>query len=159
MQMPFAIAVQKCLSNYVTFSGRAQRSEYWWFVLFVILVCVAAAILDNLLGITFNDDGDGPIQSLVGLAILLPMISVAVRRLHDTDRSGWWWWIQLVPIVGFFVFLYFACSRGTEGPNRFGLDPLRRGSGDGGSSGGPRFDPADFDDALTPSRVPNVPRD
>ncbi len=157
MQMPFAVAVQKCLSNYVTFSGRAQRSEYWWFVLFVILVCVAAAILDNLLGITFTDDGDGPIQVVVGLAVALPTLSVAVRRLHDQDRSGWWWWINIVPVIGPIAFVVMMCLRGTEGPNRFGLDPLRPKSG--GGSGGPRFDPADFDEALTPSRVPNVPRD
>lgn len=157
MQMPFAVAVQKCLSNYVTFSGRAQRSEYWWFVLFIVLISVAAAILDNLLGLTFNADGDGPIQSIVALAIFLPSISVAVRRLHDIDRSGWWWWIILIPIVGFIVFVVFACTKGTEGPNRFGPDPLRPTSG--GGSGGPRFDPADFDDALTPSRVPNIPKD
>ena len=157
MQMPFAIAVQKCLSNYTTFSGRAQRSEYWWFILFVLLIVVAAAILDNLLGLTFDEDGDGPIQVVVGLGTFLPMISVSVRRLHDLDRSGWWWWIQLIPLIGFIVLLVFTCTRGTEGPNRFGEDPLRSGSG-GGGSGGPRFDPADFDEALTPSRVPNVPK-
>ena len=123
----------------------------------IVLVSVAAAILDNFLGLTFNDDGDGPIQSVVALAVFLPSISVAVRRLHDIDRSGWWWWIVLIPILGFVIFIWFTCSRGTAGPNRFGLDPLRPNS-DGGS-GGPRFDPKDFDDALTPSRVPNVPRD
>lgn len=156
MQMPFPVAVQKCLSNYVTFSGRAQRSEYWWFILFVVLISVAASILDNLLGLNFSDEGDGPVQALAGLALLLPTISVAVRRLHDLDRSGWWWWIQVIPLIGFIIFLVFACAKGTEGSNRFGPDPLRPG---GGGSGGPRFDPADFDDALTPSRIPNVPKD
>lgn len=156
MQMSFPVAVQKCLSNYVTFTGRAQRSEYWWFILFVVIVSVLSGMLDGILGLTFDEDGNGPIQSLVGLAILLPTISVSVRRLHDLDRSGWWWWIQLIPLIGFIIFLVFACTPGTDGPNRFGPDPLRPSSG---GSGGPRFDPADFDDALTPSRVPNVPKD
>ncbi len=130
MQMPFAVAVQKCLSNYVTFSGRAQRSEYWWFVLFAGLSSVAAAILDNLLGLTSGIEGDGPIQILVGLALVLPTISVAVRRLHDIDRSGWWILISLIPIIGFLIFLVFACRRGTDGANRFGPDPLRRDDGE-----------------------------
>ena len=124
MQMPFAIAVQRCLSKYVTFSGRAQRSEYWWFVLFAVLISVAAMILDNLLGLTPGIDGDGPIEILVGLALILPSISVAVRRMHDLDRSGWWVLILLIPIVGLIIFLVFACRRGTDGANRFGPDPL-----------------------------------
>ena len=125
MRMPFTIAVQNCLSNYVTFSGRAQRSEYWWFVLFAALTSVAAMILDNLLGLTWDTVGDGPIQTLAGLALLLPGISVAVRRVHDLDRTGWWVCIFLIPIIGVIIFLFFACRRGTDGANRFGPDPLR----------------------------------
>ena len=125
MRMSFTIAVQKCLLNYVTFSGRAQRSEYWWFVLFAALTSVAAMILDNLLGLTMGTVDDGPIQTLAGLALLLPGISVAVRRLHDLDRTGWWVCIFLIPIIGVIVFLFFACRRGTDGANRFGPDPLR----------------------------------
>lgn len=125
MRMSFTNAVRKCLSNYVTFSGRAQRSEHWWFVLFVALTSVAAMILDNLLGLTWDTVGDGPIQTLAGLALLLPGISVAVRRVHDLDRTGWWVCIFLIPIIGVIIFLFFACRRGTDGANRFGPDPLR----------------------------------
>lgn len=128
MQMPFAVAVQKCLSNYVTFSGRAQRSEYWWFVLFTVLISVVALILDILLGLTSGIEGDGPIQIFAGLAVFLPALSATARRLHDLDRTGWWCLILVIPIIGSIVILVFTCMRGTDGTNRFGPDPLGTGN-------------------------------
>jgi uncharacterized membrane protein YhaH (DUF805 family) len=83
---------------------------------------------------------------------LLPYISVAVRRLHDTDRTGWWWWLSLIPIVGWIILIIWYATQGTRGPNRFGDDPLNPGAGDGGygAYGG---------EGLTASSVPSVPRD
>ena len=106
--------------------GRAARSEYWWFTLFSILVQIAAQIVAGI----FASMGDGPallgmlIMLVVILGLIAPGISVLVRRLHDTDRSGWWFWIMLVPLVGAIVLLVFLVSKGTEGDNRYGADPL-----------------------------------
>ena len=113
----FEQAVRSCYSNYVTFSGRAARSEYWFFVLFQCVITLICWILIPFgLGRTF--------LGLFALASFLPAISVTVRRLHDTDRSGWWYWIGLVPLVGAILLLIWFCTRGTSGANRFGPDPL-----------------------------------
>jgi len=109
-------AIQSGFQNYVTFSGRAQRSAYWYWVLFVGLVQIIA---DRLAGET--------VGGLVSLVLLLPSIAVGVRRLHDLDRTGWWFLLWLVPIVGWIVLIYWGCLRGTDGPNRFGPDPLAAG--------------------------------
>ncbi len=105
-----------CWKKYATFSGRARRKEYWLFVLFNFIATLVAAFVDGFLGTsTFS--------GLYPLAAFIPSLAVGVRRLHDTDRSGWWWLINLVPIVGNIVFLVFLCLEGTPGENRFGLDP------------------------------------
>jgi len=112
-------AVTSCFSNYVNFQGRAPRSEYWWWALFVLAVSVILVVLGAL--ILGGDSGAGGV--LAGLFILvtiLPGLSVTVRRLHDTDHSGWWLFIQLVPVIGGLWFLYFMVISGTPGPNRFG---------------------------------------
>ncbi|MDE1993384.1 MAG: DUF805 domain-containing protein [Rhizobiaceae bacterium] len=106
------------MRKYATFSGRATRSQFWIFTLiFFIAICIAA-VLDVSLGTTVS--GGGIISTIVSLVHLLPAISVYVRRLHDTDRSGWWYWFNLVPIVGPIVMLVFLCTRSTAGANRFG---------------------------------------
>lgn len=126
-------AVKSCFAKYVTFSGRAPRSELWFFVLFTTVCAIVAAILDNILGTNFSmtmPNGAavksfyGYIYSLWGLVVLLPHISVAVRRLHDRDRSGWWYWLILIPLVGGIWLLVWFCRKGTPGPNRFGADPI-----------------------------------
>lgn len=108
--MTFSESIKSCFSNYATFSGRASRSEFWWFVLFCILLAIPLAFL-------------GPLAPLLLIPLWIPAISVEVRRLHDTDRSGWWFWIALIPIVGLIKFVWY-CRRGTVGENRFGPDPL-----------------------------------
>lgn len=124
--MSFTEAVRTCLNKYVSISGRAPRSEYWWWFLFVILVNIVASILDAVL---FGGLAEGsnvtPIQGLAGLGTLLPSICVAGRRLHDRDMSAWWLLLWLVPLVGALILLVLFALRGTEGPNRFGSDPLR----------------------------------
>jgi uncharacterized membrane protein YhaH (DUF805 family) len=126
-------AVKSCLSNYVTFSGRAPRSEFWFFTLFSILSGIVAAIIDNILGTAYQmplpngttlHAGYGYIYTLWALLLVLPSISVIVRRLHDCDRSGWWFWLYLIPIVGAIWLLVWFCMRGTQGDNRYGPDPL-----------------------------------
>ncbi|MCZ7417958.1 MULTISPECIES: DUF805 domain-containing protein [unclassified Micromonospora] len=120
--MSFADAVRSVLSQYATFQGRARRSEYWWFSLFLLLVGIAARVVDSALGVDFEASG-GPVSLVVNLALLLPSLAVSVRRLHDLDRSGWWLLLALIPIVGWIVLLVFAVQNGTPGPNRFGPSP------------------------------------
>ncbi|MER7460273.1 DUF805 domain-containing protein [Micromonospora sp. NPDC126480] len=118
-------AIKSVLSQYVGFRGRARRSEYWWFALFTMILNVVAVILDGALGTKLGSDpgSTGVIGLIVTLALLLPGLAVSVRRLHDTDRSGWWLLIGLVPLVGFIVLLVFFVKDGTQGSNRFGADP------------------------------------
>jgi len=112
----------KVLKNYVGFSGRARRTEFWMFVLFNVIANVIAQILDRI----FGWDGTantGPIQMLYSLAVLLPSLAVAFRRLHDTNRSGWWILLGLIPIVGWIVLIVFYAQAGTAGANNYGPDP------------------------------------
>ena len=118
--MDFWTAIKTCYGKYVTFRGRAPRSEYWYFMLFCTLLAIAAMILDEALFGDYNN----AFYAIVTLANLLPSLAVTVRRLHDTDRSGWWWLIGFVPLIGWIVLLIWFCTRGTSGANRFGSDPL-----------------------------------
>ncbi|WP_308637964.1 DUF805 domain-containing protein [Paenibacillus silvisoli] len=106
----------KVLNNYVGFDGRARRKEYWMFVLFNILISFVLSLLARLLGMSW-------LSSIYSLAVLLPSIAVSVRRLHDTGRSGWWFLINFIPIIGFIVFLVFMCLEGDPGMNRYGPNP------------------------------------
>jgi uncharacterized membrane protein YhaH (DUF805 family) len=121
-------AVKSGFSNYANFRGRAQRSEFWYWVLFFWLSVAVAEILDAVLfpGVSgSNNSGAGlfllPLN-LVGYVLLIPSISVFVRRLHDIDRKGWWWLITFIPFGGL-VMLVWLCSKGSQGVNRFGVDP------------------------------------
>ena len=128
--MSFGEAIRSGFDNYANFSGRASRSAYWWWALFNILVSLAAQFLDRVLGLgpvgadTNYGLRAGLLTGLLGLALLLPSLAVGVRRLHDTDRSGWWILIALIPIIGWLVLLFFYVTPGTPGPNRYGPPPL-----------------------------------
>ncbi len=113
----------KALQNYVTFSGRAQRAEYWFFVLFNLLITFGLGMIDGVIGTFDPVSGSGLLSSLYTLAVLLPGLAVSVRRLHDTGRSGWWILIALVPILGFIVLIIFFVQDSEEGANRFGTNP------------------------------------
>ena len=115
--MSFVDAINSCFRQYVGFSGRASRSEFWWFMLFGFLVGAAASIVDprNTIG------------GLISLALLLPTLAVSARRLHDTGRSGWWLLIALVPIAGLIVLIVFFVMRGDPGVNRHGPPPADAG--------------------------------
>jgi uncharacterized membrane protein YhaH (DUF805 family) len=120
--MGFGGAIATCFRKYVDFTGRARRAEYWWFVLFYCLLIGALTIVDVM--VMSARAGGGVLSSLASLALFLPTLAVAVRRLHDTDRTGWWVLIGFIPLIGWIIYLVFVCQRGTEGPNRFGPDPL-----------------------------------
>jgi uncharacterized membrane protein YhaH (DUF805 family) len=114
--MDFASAIKSGFNNYVTFSGRAVRSEFWFWMLFAFIANIVAGIVDAILGL-------GVVGLLVSLALFLPGLAVSVRRLHDIDRTGWWVLIALT-IIGIILLIVWNCTKGTTGPNRFGADPL-----------------------------------
>ncbi len=111
------------LKKYAVFNGRAHRKEYWYFVLFNILVYVAFGFIDAMVG-TFNgEDRTGLLSGIYSLAILIPSIAVGVRRLHDTNRSGWWMLISLIPIIGAIVLIVYLASDSVSDENQYGLNP------------------------------------
>jgi len=122
--MSFQEAISSGLSRYIDFNTRSSRSEYWFWVLFVILLSIVAGVIDNLLF------GSSILGTLVTLGLLVPGIAVGVRRLHDIDRSGWWYLIALIPLIGALVLIYWFVQPGTPGSNEFGDNPL----GDAASS-------------------------
>ena len=123
--MSFAEAVKSFWSRYTMFKGRSRRSEYWFIQLFLIITNLAAAAIDlALMGgdvDRFIANGGGGILGLIWiLATILPALAVLVRRLHDTDRSGWWALIGLIPLVGGVVLFVFSVLDSTAGENQYG---------------------------------------
>ena len=125
--MGFAEAVKSCFDQYVGFSGRARRSEYWWFYLFAVLVFVVTTVLDVVIGTGFEGTGYGWLTLVAALALLLPGLAVSIRRLHDTSRSGWWYLIGLVPFVGGIILLVFYCLD-SHPDNKYGPSPKAVGA-------------------------------
>ncbi len=112
------------LRRYAEFSGRSRRKEYWMVVLFEIIVLVVLSIVESVLGLTGMVAGAyGPLTALFLLAVLIPGLAVGARRLHDTNRSGWWLLLGLVPLIGAIVLIFFFASDGTSGDNQYGPDP------------------------------------
>ena len=126
--MSFATAVKSFWSNYTNFKGRARRSEYWFIQLFLIVTNVAVAVIDLAL---MNGDvkrfianGGGGIVGLIWIfATIVPALAVLIRRLHDTNRSGWWALIVLVPLAGAIVLLVFTVEDSNKGVNKYGASP------------------------------------
>ena len=117
--MGFSEAVRYGFQNYATFEGRASRAAFWWWTLFSILATIAANIVDAIIGI--------PIFSIVvALGLLLPNLSISVRRLHDIDKTGWWILIGLIPLIGFIVLIIFYVQKGDPGENSYG-PPMAEG--------------------------------
>jgi uncharacterized membrane protein YhaH (DUF805 family) len=112
--MTFTDAVKACFRDYANFNGRSPRSEYWWFHLFCSLVLMFGIVT------LFGD-------ALIALALVLPILAVNIRRLHDLDRSGWWIFIGLIPLVGPVILFFWHIYPGTIGDNRFGRDPFENG--------------------------------
>jgi uncharacterized membrane protein YhaH (DUF805 family) len=113
----FAEAVRSGFDHYAKFDGRASRPAFWWWFLFGLLVGIGASIIDAIIG------SFGVVSGLAALALLLPNLSVAIRRLHDTDHTGWWVLIGLIPIIGFIVLLIFYLRQSDPGENRYGPPP------------------------------------
>ncbi|MBK9148474.1 MAG: DUF805 domain-containing protein [Flavobacteriales bacterium] len=113
----------KALKNYVGFKGRARRKEYWMFTLFNIIFAVAAMVLDNVAGLASPMTGYGPIYALYALATFLPGLAVAVRRLHDVGKSGWFILIALIPIIGAIWLLVLLVTDSKPGANEYGENP------------------------------------
>lgn len=111
------------LKNYATFGGRARRKEFWFFTLFNVLISIGLTIIDGITGLLNAAIGIGVLSGLYSLAVLIPSIAVTARRLHDTDRSGWWILIAFLPIIGAIVLLVFMVLEGTSGDNQYGADP------------------------------------
>jgi len=106
------------LENYVNFSGRARRAEYWWTYLINIVILIVLFIIGGIIG-----DAGIILPLLFGLAIILPTLGVMVRRLHDTGKSGWYYFISLIPFVGGIILLVFLATDGEKGPNQYGPSP------------------------------------
>lgn len=119
--MSFTDAVRTVLTKYADFTGRARRSEYWWFVLFTVLVGFVASIIDSILG-TRNGTGTGLVSGLANLALLLPSLAVGARRLHDTGRSGWWLLLIFVILIGWIILIVWYCQD-SQGENKYGPSP------------------------------------
>jgi uncharacterized membrane protein YhaH (DUF805 family) len=116
--MSFADAIRSVFSQYVGFTGRARRSEFWYWTLFQIILGVIASILDRAV----FDRNNGAFSVVVGLALLLPSLAVAVRRLHDSGRTGWWLLIGLIPVIGTIVLIIFYVQD-SQGDNKYGPSP------------------------------------
>jgi uncharacterized membrane protein YhaH (DUF805 family) len=110
------------LKKYARFDGRAGKKEYWYFSLFSFIIIVVLSVIDMMTG-TFNGTvGLGLLSGIYTLTVLIPSIAVTVRRLHDTDRSGWWLLINAT-LIGVIVFLVFTAQEGTPGDNQYGSNP------------------------------------
>lgn len=112
----------KVLQNYVGFSGRARRKEYWMFLLIHLVIVFALAFVETMVGLG-GEDGYGLISGLYVLAVILPSVAVGFRRLHDTGKSGWWCLISFIPLIGALILLFFLASDGDAGDNQYGPDP------------------------------------
>lgn len=108
--MTFVDSIKTCFTKYADFKGRASKSEYWWYVLFVVLASVVLTMINRSL------------SGLFSLATLVPSIAVAARRLHDTDKSGWLQLIAIIPVLGWVAIIYLLIQEPKE-PNRFGSAP------------------------------------
>jgi uncharacterized membrane protein YhaH (DUF805 family) len=115
-------AVKMSLARYASFGGRARRSEYWYFALFHWLAILLAGVVSYLVMLAIPALAI-ILYSIVIFGTLLPHLAVSVRRLHDINKTGWWYLLGCVPLLGTIVLLVWFCTDGTRGPNRFGADP------------------------------------
>ena len=114
----FFEVIKSSVQNYANFSGRANRPEYWYWTLPVVIINVVLGIVDERLNPGTEFGALSWVTMIVFLASILPTLGVSIRRLHDIDRSGWWFLLWFT-LVGGLVLLYWACQPGTAGPNRF----------------------------------------
>lgn len=119
-QVTFGEAIQRGLvENYCNFTGRASRSEYWWFYLFTALVGMVAGGISAPFGETFSEI----FTYAVALVLFLPSFGITFRRLHDIGKSGWWWLLGFIPLVGAIILIVWFCRQSQEGDNEYGPEP------------------------------------
>jgi len=111
------------LKKYAIFNGRARRKEYWYYYLFYMLIYIVLIIIDVVAGTFSAEAGMGLLSGIYTIAVLIPSIAVGVRRLHDTNRSGWWLLIGLIPIIGAIVLIVFLASDSKPEENQYGPNP------------------------------------
>ncbi len=111
------------LKKYAVFTGRARRKEYWYFILFNIIISIILSAVDGMTGSYNPQTGMGLLGTIYILAILLPAVGVSIRRLHDTGRSGWWVLLSLIPLLGTIVLLVFMLQDSKPGSNQYGSNP------------------------------------
>ncbi len=113
----------KVLKQYADFSGRARRKEYWMFALFNMIFTIGAIFTDNILGLAMEEIGYGPIYGLYTVVMIIPSLAVAVRRLHDTGKSGWMILIAFIPLIGAIWLFVLMVTEGDSGANEYGPNP------------------------------------
>ncbi len=115
-QVSFSQAIQMGFNNYVNFNGRSSRSEYWWWCLFTFIIGAVLGAINGWVNIQW-------LIGLVNLALLLPGLGLSVRRLHDINKSGWWIFIALIPLVGAILLIYWFVQPSNPGDNQYGPEP------------------------------------
>jgi uncharacterized membrane protein YhaH (DUF805 family) len=114
----------EALRKYAVFEGRARRKEYWFFLLFTIIVTLMLSFIDEMLGIFDTETGVGLLSGIYSIGVVIPCIAVGIRRLHDTGRSGWWLLITFIPVIGGLVLLVFTVLESQPGENDYGPNPI-----------------------------------
>lgn len=117
----FMGALKDGFARFVDFKTRSTRSQFWWFMLWSVIFNIAALTVDVALG--FGEDG--PVGLLAVVVLVLPVVAVTIRRLHDIGRTGWWVLIQLIPLIGSIVLIVFGCTKSEESANQWGVPPRR----------------------------------
>ncbi len=113
----------QALKKYAVFEGRARRKEFWYFILFYFIIVIVLGYIDAMIGTVNASLGLGMLSGIFVLAMIIPDIAVTIRRLHDTDRTGWWWLIAFIPVIGVIWLLVLMVLDGTSGKNQYGPDP------------------------------------
>ena len=149
------------IKKYAVFNGRAARPEFWWFVLINLII---AAVINLVFSAIGGRNTGQVVSDLYSLAVLLPSLGVGIRRLHDTNRTGWWYLLVFIPIIGWIVLIVFLAMASDPGPNNYGPNPLNPDAGAGGMqfdpqtgerlSPMPRFDPQTGQPLTPPSDPP-----
>jgi uncharacterized membrane protein YhaH (DUF805 family) len=134
------------IRKYAVFSGRAARPEFWWFVLINLII---AALINVVVSAIGGRNSGQVVSDIYSLAVFLPSLGVGIRRLHDTNRSGWWYLLVFIPIVGWIVLIVFLAMAGDPGPNRYGPNPQNPDAG----AGDMQFDPQ-TGERLSPTPTP-----
>jgi len=116
--MNFQTSIKTCFNKYADFSGRALRSEFWWFVLFSLLGGIVSVIIDVMI-LGYSTESNGPINLIFTVALILPGIAVTARRLHDINKSGWWQLIELT-IIGILLIIIWNATEGEKKKNKYG---------------------------------------